>query len=441
MAVTHRHVWRGWVSRLRPPSTLSVGVGFLVSGASAYAFLALAARALGPTRYGPLAAFWAFTFLAGPGLFSVCEKELTRRISSGLALDAATGRTTRQVSRIGMTFCLILSLLAASAAHFYRVELFDGSWFLYVSLLISFPAICLQYLAEGVVLGNRRFHPYAIIISGEGLIRLSICLLLIALGVKSAGEFGLAIAVAPVVSVVPVLGVMRKCVRGGVPVATTVMLRSVAWMVGGALGLSVMVNAGTLVVKALGGTGQSALTGRFLSGMVIVRVPLYLYNSAAVTALPALSAEAAAGHWAAFFRRLNRMVVAVTAIGLLTTLAAGLFGPSVISVVFGHAYRLPGPDLALLAASAGALLVATTLTVAMQAVGHERLLCLSWGVAVSTFATVVALVHPLLQRIEMGMLLGSLAACVVMLTVVYLSLGYRLPSLGSSASVGGRGAT
>ena len=52
-----------------PPGLAAVALGLLVYGVTAYAFLAVSARALGPVRDAPVAASWAFVFLCGPGLF------------------------------------------------------------------------------------------------------------------------------------------------------------------------------------------------------------------------------------------------------------------------------------------------------------------------------------------------------------------------------------
>lgn len=51
-----------------------MGVGLGVSGIASYAFLALSARALGPTAFAPLSVLWATLFVAGPGLFQPVEQ-------------------------------------------------------------------------------------------------------------------------------------------------------------------------------------------------------------------------------------------------------------------------------------------------------------------------------------------------------------------------------
>jgi O-antigen/teichoic acid export membrane protein len=415
----------------RPPvrssfvrSSATVGVGFLISGASAYAFLAVTARTLGPARYAPLATFWALAFLVGPGCFSVMEKEATRRISAGLAVGVSDTAVVRHVGEIGLAVWALMVLLALTFEQFIRSTLLDGSWLLFSAFLLALFAMWAQYLAEGVVVGHSRFAAYSAIISGEGISRLGLGVALLALGDRTAGPLGMAVAAAPALSVLwglaPILraGSLGPSVRTVRPVHRRDVGRSIMWLLGGSLGASVLVNAGPILAKALAGSKDAALAGRLLSGLVIVRVPLFLYNSAAATALPALAGSAAAQDWTGFGRRLTRLMAAVVAVGVVTTGAAGTIGPAVVTWVFGSSYRLAAPDLAALAGSAAALMVATTLTVAMQALGRERLLCLSWLMGVAVMGIVVAALPALLQRIELGLLFGSLSAGGCMVWVV-----------------------
>jgi O-antigen/teichoic acid export membrane protein len=428
-------------------SSIVVGAGFVVSGASAYTFLAVTARVLGPARYAPLATFWALTFLVGPGCFGVMEKEVTRRISAALAVGVADHLIVRQVAKIGLMLLALLVLLALAFESFIRSTLLDGSWWLFAALLLGLFAMWAQYLAEGVVVGRSRFTAYSAIISGEGIIRLVFMGAVLVGGDRSAGLLGMAVAAAPALSVVCGVGPVRRFASVQPSGATSgavhrgELRRSLMWLLGGSLGASVLVNSGPILAKALAGSKNSPLAGSLLSGLVIVRVPLFLYNSAAATALPTLAGSAAGRDWTGFARKLTRLTVAVTGVGLVTTLAAGTIGPAVVSEVFGPRYRLAAPDLAALAGSAAALMIATTLTVAMQAVGRERLLCLAWLAGVATMGIVVAVIPALLQRIELGLLLGSASAGLCMVWVLHHTLKAvreeQTDPAASPAAVGG----
>jgi O-antigen/teichoic acid export membrane protein len=160
--------------------------------------------------------------------------------------------------------------------------------------------------------------------------------------------------------------------------------------------------------------GQAALTGSFLSGLVIVRVPLFLYASASATLLPALTSHAAGGDWQSFHASLRRLCLLVGAVGAVSTALAALVGPLVVRTVFGAEYALRWPDLALLAASAGALLLAATLSQALTAAGSFRALLTSWAVGLMAMVALIAVVSPLFERVELGLLGGALSALVWM---------------------------
>ena len=57
-----------WRSSL-PGAIVPMAAGVVVLGFTAYGFLIVTARTLGPERYAPLSVLWALVFLVGPGLF------------------------------------------------------------------------------------------------------------------------------------------------------------------------------------------------------------------------------------------------------------------------------------------------------------------------------------------------------------------------------------
>src|SRR5205807_10293590 len=65
-----------------PEGTPWVGAGLAVLGLTAYGFLILSARAVGPRRYASLSALWAAVYLAGPGFFLPLEQEVGRAVAA-----------------------------------------------------------------------------------------------------------------------------------------------------------------------------------------------------------------------------------------------------------------------------------------------------------------------------------------------------------------------
>jgi len=373
-----------------------------------------------------LATFWSVTFLVGPGCFSVLEKEVGRQISSGLALEDSDYPVVNKVGELGLLLCLCLLLGTALAGPFLLGKLFDSSWLLFAGLLISMPSMWLQYMAEGVLAGNSRFAAYSAMPAAEGCGRLLIGALLIWSGVRTAGPLGIAIALAPAFSTIFVVRTLRSSSHRGPIVNRAHLRKSIGWLLGGILGSSVLVNVGPIIVKALADRTQQALAGRFLSGMVLVRVPLFLYNSAAATLLPSLAGHAASQNWHTFRKNLNHLLIGLGIVALTTTVGAATVGPTILTIVFGKSYTLGGPDLAALAGSASALLMATTLSVALMALRKERALCGVWAAGVLIMAATVAVIPELLARVELGLLFGSASSCALMTVIVYPYLVQQL---------------
>lgn len=283
-----------------------------------------------------------------------------------------------------------------------------------VAFIASLLPMWSQHMAWGVLAGNSDFKAYRNINAGEGLLRLLGCGLLIAVGTSSAGPFGLVIAVAPLGAVIVTSCPLLKAKKWGPDIGRAVLTRSLLYLLSFSFLYSVFVNAGPIAVKVLAKPGQAALTGSFLSGLIIVRVPLFLYASASATLLPALTSHAAAGDWQGFHARLRRLSLLVGAVGAVSTASAGLVGPLVVRIVFGAGYALRWPDLALLAASAGVLLLAATLSQALTAAGFFRALLASWAVGLMVMVILVAVVSPLFERVELGLFGGALSALVWM---------------------------
>jgi O-antigen/teichoic acid export membrane protein len=406
-----------------PAGARSVAIGLVVSGLSAYVFLAWSARHLGPVRYAPLAAFWSVTYLVGPGCFGVLEKEVGRQLSHARTVEQYPAPIVRRIGRQGLVMAVILIVIATGLSPVLRPRLFNGSTLLMVSFVASLLPMWSQHMAWGVLAGNSDFKAYKNINAGEGLLRLLGCAVLIAVGISSAGPFGLVIAVAPLGAVVLTSRPLLRAQKWGPDVGRAVLTRSLLYLLSFSFLYSVFVNAGPIAVKVLAKPGQAALTGTFLSGLVIVRVPLFLYASASATLLPALTSHAAAGDWQSFHASLRRLSLLVGAVGALSTALAALVGPMVVRTVFGAGYALRRPDLALLAASAGALLLAATLSQALTAAGSFRALLTSWAVGLVVMVVLIAVVSPLFERVELGLLGGALSALVWMAACIRYSVG------------------
>jgi len=424
-------VW-GRLTHVLPVGVGPVAIGLLVSGAASYVFLAVTARLLGPVRYAPLAAFWSLTFLIGPGFLAIIERETGRQLSSAAALGIREGPVVRRTGMLGALLVVGLVILTAATAPLSTSRLFDGNGWLVVAFALSLPALWTQHLSWGTLAGNGKFRAYGTISAAEGIVRLAGCGAVVLVGAATATPYGFVVALTPLAAALVVAPAVLRSNRMGPLISLRETSASLSLLLVSSLLSSVLVNAGPIAVSLLATAADRAETGRILTGLVLVRVPLFLYTSASATLLPALSAHAAANDWRAFRSTLERLSAFATVIGLLGVLGAATVGPTILRLAFGAQFVLPSLDLALLAASAAALLLATTLSVAMMATGTLAQLAVAWAVGVAGLVGVIAAVGPLLRRVELGLFFGSVASALVM--VVSLARFLRSTPRGKVAT-------
>jgi O-antigen/teichoic acid export membrane protein len=160
----------------------------------------------------------------------------------------------------------------------------------------------------------------------------------------------------------------------------------------------------------LASDAEADAAGRFVNGVVIARIPLFLFQAVQASLLPRLSALASAGRLGDFRIGLKRLMVVVAGLAVAGTLVGAVLGPAVVDIMF------PGADLGhrtmgLLAAGSGVYMLALACAQAVIALGGHRDQALGWGLGMVGLgvATWVAS-DDLFLRVEIGLLVGSLVA-------------------------------
>ena len=155
-------------------------------------------------------------------------------------------------------------------------------------------------------------------------------------------------------------------------------------------------------------------------------MPVFLFQAVQAALLPKLSALAGAGRLIEFRQRLSRLLVVVSAIAVAGVVGAFLLGPLIIRVLFGEDFVIGRTDIALLAASSGAFMLAVALGQALIALSGQSQVAIGWFLGVVTFLVVTAIGNDLLLRVEMGLVLGSVVAAVVIGALAALRLRQQL---------------
>ena len=284
----------------------------------------------------------------------------------------------RQAGLVGGALAVLLVAVVAGAAAPLRDRLFDGQVLLVAGLAAGLVGYFAEHLLRGVLAGNGRFGPYGTVLALDGSLRLLGCVVLLAAGVDTPGPYGLLVGLAPLGAVAFGLRGLRGLVQPGPagpgghqqgpagpgghqqsPEAEWKELSSaLGWLLAASLLAQLLVSAGPLAVKLLATEREQEVAGRFLAGLVVVRVPVYLFQAIAAAVLPDLSRLAASNRWADFRAGLGRLVWAVIALAVAGVVGAVAAGPLAVRVLFGAGFRLSRPDLGYLAGASGAYMLA-----------------------------------------------------------------------------------
>jgi O-antigen/teichoic acid export membrane protein len=389
----------------------------VVYGLTSYGFLIVGARTLGPERYASLAVFWATVYLLGPGLFLPLEQEVAR----GVAARRATGLGALPLVRRALIFGAAVVAVLVAAAILFRgplVERLFDEGFLVASLAIALAGYALQHVVRGVLAGGRRFGSYGLVLGTEGMLRLLAAPALATLGVAVAGPFGLVVGLAPLVSLLVGLRPAAGVVEPGPEAHWGELSRALGYLLMSSLLAQYLAIAAPIVVKLLAPPGRGAVAGHLMASLVMVRVPLFLFQAVQPPLLARLSGLAGAGRTAELRAVLQRLAGGLSLAVAATLLGTFALGPWAVSTFFGPKFALPRTDLLLLAGGTAALIVAMALAQALIALSLHARLALAWLLGAAVFTVAVALGSGLLPRVERAFVLGPIVTAATMAIVL-----------------------
>jgi O-antigen/teichoic acid export membrane protein len=388
----------------------------VVNGIAAYLFFIIAGRALGADRYAEFSVLWTLVFFAAPGFMFPLEQEVSRAVSARRARGFGGGPVIRKAGALGFALAGILAVVVLGLSGLILDHLFDGEVLLLVGLLIALPAYALIHLSRGTLSGTGRFASYGWVLAGEGVIRILAGLALALVGIKVAGAYGLLIALAPLVALLIVLSRERNLLQPGPEASWSELSEALGWLLLGAVLSQGFVNASVPLVKILAAPGEDAVAGQFQAGLIISRVPLFLFQAVQASLLPKLASLAAEGRLTDFRTGLKRLVAVVVAIGLAATVGGFLIGPFVLRLFFGSEFdELGNADIGYLALASAAFMLSMALSQALIALRGYAKVAAGWATAIVVLALVTWLsTDELLLRVELGLVGGSLMSIIAM---------------------------
>jgi len=230
--------------------------------------------------------------------------------------------------------------------------------------------------------------------------------------VAGVGWFGLAVAAAPLAGVIVVASRGQLRTEPGPAASWNEVTPNLGWLLLGSIMAASLVNAGPIATNLLAAENEEAFVTRFGQGVILARIPLFLFQAVQAALLPRLARQAAAGEMDEFrsgFRRLMKLVMAV---GFAGTVGAWFLGPLAADILFGA--DLSQRTLAVLAAGSAFYMLGLAIAQAVIALHGHAQVDLGWTVGMVAFALSTWLIEgEVFRRVELGLLIGSASALAI----------------------------
>jgi O-antigen/teichoic acid export membrane protein len=405
-----------------PEGTIPVAIGLFIAGVCSFAFFRVGKVALGGDEaFQPVISLWFATFALAPGLFLPLEQELGRALSARRALGQGGRPIVVKVVVLGAVLALAVSVVLLALGPWLSGSYFGDNWTMVAALVLAVVAYAPAHLSRGLCSGMGRFRAYAVVMGADGLVRIVLCLLLAGIGVSAVGWFGLAVAVSPLLGVAAVGWRKQLVTEPGPPASWKEVTPNLGWLLLGSLMAASLVNAGPIATSVLAADSEKGLVTRFGYGVILARIPLFLFQAVQAALLPRLSHLAASGQMDEFvvgFRRLVRVVVAV---GVLGVVGAFTLGPLAVEILYDS--TLSRRTLAVLALGSVFYMIGLAMAQAVIALHGHALVALGWTAGMAAFVLSTWLIGgEVFRRVELSLLIGSGVA----MLMFWLALKARL---------------
>ena len=395
-----------------PEGAVTIAVGLIIAGVATYAFFRVGAFALGgDEEFAPIAAMWFAMFALAPGFFLPIEQELGRALAHRRALNQGGRPVVIKIAALTLVVSIVVVVGLAISSPWLTGSYFSGDWLMFGALIIGFISYAPVHLSRGICSGQGRFTPFAVVVASDGVMKIVGTVALTAIGITAVGAYAFAIAIAPLFAVVliSIRGSLRT--EPGPPAQWREITQNFGWLLLGTACAAVLLNAGPIAANILASENEADAITRFSYGVLLARVPLFMFQAIQASLLPRLARLAAQRSFDEFRRGLRLLVIVVAGIGVAGTIFGALLGPWTLRLVYDA--DLGGRTLAMLALSSALYMMALAVSQAVLALEDHAYVALGWVISVVTFVVGTWLSSDdVFQRIEIGLVASSAAAVI-----------------------------
>ena len=277
-----------------PEGTVPVAAALLIAGVATYAFFKVGTWAVGGAEaFKPISSLWFATFALAPGFFLPLEQELGRALAHRRALGQGGRPVVEKVARLSVVLTAIVLVAILAVSPLIASSYFGGNWLMVVALICAFAAYAPAHLARGICSGTGRFHNYAIVMGTDGVVRIVLCVLLALIGIEAVGPYGFAVALAPLFGVGYVYSRHGFRTAPGPDANWAEVTPNLGYLLLGSVFAATLLNAGPIATTLLAEESDDARVTQFAYGVLLARIPLFMFQAVQAALLPRLSRLAA----------------------------------------------------------------------------------------------------------------------------------------------------
>jgi O-antigen/teichoic acid export membrane protein len=395
-----------------PEGIFPVGIGIFISGITSYAFFKVGQLALGKEDFKPIVALWFITFALVPGFLIPVEQEIGRALAHRRALLQGGLPVIRKMVPLALGLAALLVVLVAALSPLLTSQMFEGYWLVTIALIFTIIAYVPMHLSRGIASGLGRFVAYGTIMGVDGAVRIIACILLWQFNVTTVGAYAFVIALSPLIAVLVVFTRGQTRTDDGPEATYTELTPNLGWLLLGSISAAALVNAGPIGVDILASSDQAVMVTAFGNGVLMSRIPLFLFQAVQASLLPRLARLAAKGDHDEFRHGLSLLLKLVTGVAIVGTAGAAVLGPWALTIMYNGG--LDRRTLTLLALSSGLYMLALAVAQAVIALHSHRWVAIGWLSSMVAFLLVTAFASSdLFLRVELGLVAGSAVALAV----------------------------
>ncbi|WP_421740932.1 lipopolysaccharide biosynthesis protein [Cellulomonas sp.] len=397
-------------SRAHSP-LIPVALGLVVFGLANFAFLAFAARDLGPAASAPVSVMWTVVNAFGIGLFMPLEQDLARRLSATRALGGRGVVGWRPARYAVGAFLGIVVVLAVVGGVIGRT-FFAGAPGMVWVLGAGLAAQAVAYATRGLLAGYGAFGRYGAQLALDGVFR-TVGSVALAAGGATATGYGWVLVAAPVLaSAVALIGWSGRRHRSGTEAEASPSSAPFAALVAVSVLSQVLANAGPMLIAALAAPSEQAVSGKFVLAVTVARIPLFAFAAVQAVFLPLLAARVATDDVVGFGRTTRTALGATALLGTVGALVILAVGPFLQSVLYGPEFAISRWIVFLVAVSGALFMLAQVFSIALLAHGDDWAAAWGWALGVVGIGLGLLIDRPLAEQVAWALCTGAFVATV-----------------------------